>query len=416
MESFKKWAVPLYAVASCMSVVLVVVCLVINFCFEKPYTAGYEYFDGIKTSNNTLTSDNVGNSSILPIFEVNLQYSDTNPDLQLFEMAITEYTDYEQQSYKRYVMQSVGQFNINYHTKSNNLNPQSFGTGDFYFYEVDNNGDYVTMSYELFNDELNDLDVTSDGKSYKLQLGGEKGVYPFTYVKTETKFIFAVTHKEETKYAEYNAYDLFAHMYNYFAKNQDFEGSKVFNNLDLNRFFTIRQNENGQFYKLDDFNDNNAYFNVKYANKKINTVLTSENSIVKSIANNPNYSSGVVNTVTPYYSTSVNLTLTEYVFVKEYNNVIGKDVFVLADDYKEYLDTLNNLSVVVNINLDNINGDFQSNGIDLNTFGKINVTSLRISSAENLTFYILGSNNTIENYSFSDTLTILNSQGGVFNG
>ena len=109
METAKKWLISIYYLLTGISVILCLAYVVINFCFEKPKTSGYEYFDPISVPSD-ITSDDVEIADKIPIFEVNIAYSDTNPNLSLVELAITEYTDYEQQSYKRYVMQVVGKF------------------------------------------------------------------------------------------------------------------------------------------------------------------------------------------------------------------------------------------------------------------------------------------------------------------
>ena len=408
----KKYFQAFYYIWSALSVVLLVGLIVVLYCFEKPKTVGYEYFDDISIDT---TSDNVANDTVIPIIEMNICWSDTNPDLSLAEMIITEYTDYEQQDYKRWVVQAVGDFNVKYYTKSESKNPQSYGVVDFYFYEVDSTGDIIKHDYSTLNKELDSLDVTAGGEAYQLEVGGANAKRSYTYLYNERiKFTPIIVSKSKTSYVEYNTYDLFAVLFNHFNTKENFEGSKLFNNLNLDEYFTITKgNDKNQFYKLSSFDKNNAYFNVKYSSKNISSYLTAEHSLIGRIANDPNFGSGVVNTIKPAYATNVEHTLNEYVLTKKYDSTINKYVLTISDGYKNYLLSLNNLNVVINVDIENITS-VDVCGIDLNDFNKLNLVGLNITSEETKNFYILGSVKTIKDYSFSETLTVLNSEGGVW--
>lgn len=414
MDKLKTYGKAFWWVWSGLSVIVLVAMLVINFGFEKPKTAGYEYFNNISLN---FESDEVGSTSALPIFEVNVCTSDTNPDLMLFELVVTEYTDYEQQDYQRYVMQAVGNFGVKYSERTFEDNPQSEPVGKIYFYHIDSNGSVIKQDFEFVDEALDKLDVTSGDISYQLELGGSQGTRKYTqlYYKTKWDKFWSVS-STRTGYAEYNVYDLFVDLTRKFVLNEDFEGYKVFKNLDLDKYFTItRDNGKGQFYSITDFDTNNAYFSVKYTNKKLSTYLTAEHSLIGRIGNDPNYSSGVVNIVTPSYSNSVDFTINNYYISQEYNHDINKYVLTISDDFREYLASLNNLNIVININLDDLDFNYTSKGIDLSSLDSLNVTSLTLNSTVAQDFYILGSNKNIVQYEFSPVLTILNSQGGAWN-
>lgn len=421
----KKWGIPLYCIWSALSVVLLVGLIVINYCFEKPTTLGIQYFDGIKVNDN-IETDDVDESTIIPLIELNIRQSATNPDINLYEMVISGYTDYEQQDYKRCVMQVVGDYTYvslskvdeswnEYESSIRTIDSYLFDKKEIFFYEISSSETWKSMTHAEFENFLDSLMVTAGGEDYLLEVGGPDGDYSYTHYYYKNWWNeFIDNESEETVTLEYNSIDLFHSLMNGFVTNRDFEGYKLFKNLDLDRFLTIKKsNGSGQYYSINDFTDNNAYFSVKFSNKMITSHLESSDSIIGVIAKDINFSSGVINTVKPAYATNVEHTLNEYILTKKYDSTINKYVLTISDDYKNYLLSLNNLNVVINVDIDNITS-VDVCGIDLNNFNKLNLVGLNISSEETKNFYILGSVKTIKDYSFSETLTVLNSEGGVW--
>ena len=135
---------------------------------------------------------------------------------------------------------------------------------------------------------------------------------------------------------------------------------------------------------------NHAYFRVKCTYNEINSHLNAqEHSIIGSIAGDVNYSSGVVNTTTPYYSTGVELTLMGNEFLTaRYENINGV-VLTLSPEFRTYLLSLNNLTLNININLDSIACDEEIVGIDLSSLGSLKITNLNIDSSNTKNFYIV---------------------------
>lgn len=431
MEKLKRYGLPIYWVITIISVALIVLYLVVNFGFEKPKTSGYEYFNGIK-----IESDNLEDSSEIPIIEFNVTRSDTNPELNLTEMIITEYTDYEHNSYNRYAVQVLGDIYYScpagasfsydspdfraYSTIKGKNSDGSHSTSNVYYYVIDVDGDVRNSTYDNINYELRDLDVVAGDTNFKLQVGGPDSTYTYqnTYYSRKgwddwNKW-FNNT-KTVTYTNEYNVVDLFG----YLAKAFEIKESNVvksFDNVDLDKYFTItKENEKGQYYSLKDVTTNHAYFRVKCTYTDITSHLSVENnSIIGAIAGDVNYSSGVQNITTPYYSTGVELTLMGNEFLPaRYSNIDGV-ILTLSSDFRAYLLSLNNLILNIDINLDTLACDDDIVGIDLSSLGNLKITNLNIESGSVKDFYIIGTSNKIVNATYSSNLNLLNGNGGVY--
>lgn len=438
MDNLKKYGFPAYILWSAISLILVLVYIVVNFCFEKPLTSGYEYFDSIK-----IESDNLEASDELPIIELNIARSDTNPELNLTEMIITEYTDYEHNSYKRYGMQVRG--NVNYvfvggqkFDTFDNVRSVLYGgtyrTNNYgmhntlhlshvYFYEIDFDGDIKNYtSYADFETQVNEdrLDVTAGDQNFKLEIGGADAKYTYenlTYKKGYWKWwanLWDLT-TYQTKSNEYEIYDLFGYLATAFDTK---ESNKVisFDNENLDKFFTItKDNGSGQFYSLSDVTTNSAYFRIKCTYTNITSHLNAkDHSIIGAIAEDVNYSSGVVNMVTPYYSTGVELTLTGNEFIPTRYQGIDGAILAMTPEFKSYLLSLNNLTLNVRIDLDSLLCDEEIVGIDLSSLSNLKIQNLKVDSDTVQNFYIIGASRYIEDATYSSNLTLLNSTGGAY--
>jgi len=425
----KKWFKSIYFVWTVISIILCLMYLVVNFGFEKPKSYGIEYFDKVEVQDN-IETDSIDESTTIPIFEVNIRISDTDPTLNLYEMAITTYTDYEQQSYKRYVMQVVGEYqyynlagcktwsdyssflaqgelDIAFSVIPNVITPN--------FYEIDSSGEWRSIDTQSeFDSCLDNLFVTANGESYHLEVGGSDAKYNYTQYYYENWFYEAIKNEsKKTITREYTCIDLFHKFMSSFSSNTDIAGNRLFKNLDLDEFLTITKNNNGQFYYIKDFTDNLAYFNIKFTSKK-SANLTSEDSMVNAILDDSNYSSSVKNEVTPYYSSSVDFTLHEGNFVPVYDETVSNYVLKLDSSFNSYLQSLNNLNLHIDIDLDNNSYTELVRGIDLTSLSGLQINSLVVVSNIEQDFYVLGSSKNIQNFYFSGALNLKNSSGGAW--
>lgn len=421
MEKIKKYGLPLYVVWTAISAILIIVYLVVNFGFEKPLTSGYEYFNGIK-----IESDNLEDSDEIPIIEFNISKSNTNPELNLIEMVITEYTDYEQNSYVRYGVQVVGGLSYTcpagqtYFSDIKDYEVKSKLGLKAYYYIIDVDGDVRNSTLEEIEHEVDDLDVTAGDVNFKLEVGGNDAQYTYTNQYYSKKGWNAWNEwfenvKTQTLTNEYSIVDVFGYLAKSFSIGES-NVVKSFDNVDLDKYFTVtKDNGSGQYYSLKDVTTNHAYFRVKCTYNEIGSQINAkDHSIIGAIAKDVNYSSGVINTSTPYYSTGVELTLMGNEFLPAKHENIDGAILTLSPEFKSYLLSLNNLTLNININLDNLTCDEEVVGIDLSSLGSLKITNLNISSETAQDFYIIGASKHITNATYSSTLNLLNSNGGAY--
>ena len=320
-------------------------------------------------------------------------------------------------------MQVVGKYS--YFTPKDNLiwgtSESSLVNSQVSYYEVDSNETWREITdLSIFEESLDEVIVTAGGQNYILQLGGPKGQYAYRYVRYSTNGWnrwnrwFNIT-TEDTAYTDYNSADLFNYLMTSFYGNKNFEGNKLFKNLDLDRFFTItKSNDKGQYYQISDFTDNNAYFKVKFANKLITSHLTAKDSLIGVVNGDINFSTGVENESTPFYSTSVDFKFSNEAFTQKYNEKLTKYVLTLKQGYKDYLLSLNNLSLSINIDLDSLNLPYLSYGLDLNSFVGLDIKSIKIQKlvGPEINFYLIGSCKA--EIQASEFIHLLNELGGVW--
>lgn len=434
MSKFSKWLFGIYCGITVLSVCAIVFYLVINFGFEKPKVSNYEYFSSI-TVPSDIESDDISPSDEIPIIEMNICRSETNQDLNLTEMVFTEYTDYAHTSYKRYAMQVVGNFGywspegkelsvrydvphsvIRSASSSSEVYLNDLWSDGVYFYEIDSVGNVTNLDYNSFESYFNDLDVIAGENNFKLELGGNKGTYTYTRVEEYNGGLFnlLVKTRDVTRTNEFNVYDLFWNLACRFDIDEP-NCTKYFNNMDLDKFFTITKgNDRNQYYTIEDVTTNNAYFTVRSTHTNITNSLTTSNSIIGVIKSDANYTSGVVNTKKNYYSTGVNLTLSNLDFEVVYKSIINKYVLTLKSTYQDYLLSLNNLTIDIDIDLDDFDFDYVVSGIDLGSFKRLEVSNLKIHSSSSLDFYMLNTNRKISTYDISNTLSLKTINGGVW--
>lgn len=433
MENSKRFLIPAYIVWSVISLLLVVAFIVINYCFEKPKTYGYEYFDKIKVEK--VTSDGLVYEDEKPIIEVNYVRADTTNELYLTEVVITTYTDYNHTSYKRFGIQFVGNNYYYWNPDGKNYNENIKYTSSYlssvggnfnysnnmknvYFYELDVDSSVSkVMNFSSFEYDLDNLNLIAGEDSFVCQLGGEKAQYSYT-CKYQTrsqraKFVWTLgiweKYTVDTHKIDYNSLDLFYEIATRFDTNYD-DGTYSFKNLNLDKYFTIyKANNKKQFYTLSDVTQNTAYFSIKTNYKTITTGLKATDSIMGIVAGDTKYNAGVSNESKNSYSTSNSIKLTQDDFIKIANeNRTG--IVGLSNKFNSYLQSLNNLTVDIVLDLD----DTTIKGLDISTLTSLNIKSITINSTDLKEFYIVGINKKITKSMFTTTLNLLNEQGARY--
>lgn len=428
MEKLKKFLIPAYIIWSVISMLQVGLYIVVNYCFEKPLTKGFEYFKNIQVDKEI--SDGIVYTDDKPIFEVNIVKSDTTGELLMAEVVITTYTDYEKQSYKRFGMQLVGSevyywrpsgrlegrySSSSLFCHSSGLKTQSFGSMQYamngygvYFYEVDVDGQVSSIqSRESFDKELDNLFLTAGKEMFSVQLGGEQAKYSY-----RVDYWNWLKHHKYDKEVEYCSNDLFYELYSRFNAGYD-DGEYSFKHLNLDKFFTIKKmNSNNQFYSLSEVDDNSAYFSIKLNYKTVTTGLKASDSVMGIVKGDVNFDAGISNEKKSSYSQTVELELNAMNLKTIYNKDLNKCVVGLSNSFNAYLQTLNNLEVTVVV--DTADYDKVVSGIDISTFKNLNVTKITIKSDSATDFIVVGSHKTISSATFDTTLNLITAKGAKY--
>lgn len=433
MDKLKKFLIPTYIVWSTISLILVTAFIIINFCFEKPKTFGYEYFDKIKVEK--VTSDGIMYAEEKPILEVNYVRSDTTKELYLAEVVITSYTDYNHTAYKRFGIQVVGK-NFCYWTPAgetftdtveyknsylstvggDNVNYANNLKG-VYFYQQDIDGVVSNVKvYDSFEKSLDILNLSAGEDEFVLELGGKNAQYSYKYYKNKIfdhfKHFFGADYKLYNVKVDYSSLDLFWELATRFYTNYE-DGEYSFKNLDLDKYFTIyKKNNKNQFYTLSEVSKNTAYFTTKLNYKTITTGLKAEDSILGIVAGDSNYNATVKNDNKNSYLNTVEFELNNENLKTVYDSTINKYVVGISNSFLNYLQTLNNLEV--NIVIDTSLFEKSIEGIDLSNFKNINVKSIKIVSSSLENFYVIGTNKNINKSIFDTTLKLLTNEGVAY--
>lgn len=434
MDTWKKWLLSLYIIYTALSAIAIAFVAVVYYGFDKPLTLGYEYFGDVEIPKANDEGEYVVDKK--PIIEVNLVRSDTNPSLNLSEVVITSYTDYEHNDYNRYAMQVLGNFDLycpegrafglkseheDYMFYSRLRAPFLGGTVDasVYYYTIDSNGESLNIKdVSYFDGLLSKIQVaTTSGESFMLAVGGEDAKYEYTYEVYSKKGWNAWNkvfnrRKTVTGTASYNKADLFYVLVSMFnSKRSDCVVSVK--NVDLDKYLTIYKSDNkNRFYKLEEVSINTAYFKIKCTYKTVTSYLSVEDSIIGKIEGNAKYSSGVKNVKTPFYTIGVNLDINHLNSKAIYNSEFNKYFVGITNVFNKYLKTLNNLSLSIYIDLNEY--DVIISGIDLRSFDGLNISSITVVSSDTIDFYVLGSNKTVNSSTFKGNINLLNESGGRY--
>ncbi len=430
MDSFKKYGKPFYVIWSCISLLLVVGVVVINFCFEKPVTSLAVYFNALNVKQETPEGDIV--ESDVPIIQVNIAKSDTNLDLTLTEIVIGTYTDYQGNDYNQFAIQVVGE-DVKYwcpkggtfeYKQASELRYSNGSKYPVYFYQIDSNGNAQKISEDVFNEAMSHLYLPTDDNLFRLSIGNSEETYKYSVSKFNNDFTswflnsasFGIYDTYKTVEQKYNIYDLYYDLLQRSYTDSDSNITRQLKNVDLNRYFTLRKESNGQFYSMSDFTDEFAYFTIKSTCNYINNVLTVEDSIIGLIKGSESYSSSINDGKTNYYYNGVNVILNGYSFTPTYYAALQGYVLTLSDTFGQYLSTLNDTIFNVDINIDGFDLDYDIVGFDLRTLTMLKVNTFSLSSDINQDFYIIGTSKHIQEFEYSDTLNVLEYLTGGANG
>lgn len=448
MDTCKKWLLSLYIIYTALSAIAIAFVAVVYYGFDKPLTLGYEYFGDIEIPKVNDEGEYVVDKK--PIIEVNLVRSSTNSSLNLSEVVITSYTDYEHNDYNRYAMQVLGNFDIycpaglhfgglskefssSYYsstliepyanarealfnmTSTEDIVPFLYTPKGMYLYTIDSNEESINIKdVSYFNELLSKIQVTADNESFMLAVGGSDAQYSYTceeYTSKWNKF-WGKRSTTEPIYNSYNKADLFYVLVSMFdSKRSDCVVSVK--NVDLDKYLTIYKSDNkNRFYKLEEVSINTAYFKIKCTYKTITSYLSAEDSIIGKINGNAQYSSGVKNVKTPFYTIGVNLDINHLNSKAMYNSGMNKYFVGITNVFNNYLKTLNNLSLSIYIDLNEY--DVVISGIDLRCFDGLNISSITVASSDTIDFYVIGSNKTVNSTTFNGNINLLNESGGSY--
>jgi len=427
VNSVKKYGKPIYVIWSCISLLLVVGIIVINFCFEKPVTSLAVYFNALDVKQESSEGDIV--ESDIPILNLNIAKSDTNPDLTLMELVIGTYTDYQGNDYNQFAIQVVGE-DAKYwtpkggkfeHKQSSEFRYRNGSKYPVYFYQIDSNGNAQKISEEVFNEAMSHLYIPADSNLFRLSIGNSEETYSYKVSKYNDDFTswfvnkasFGIYDTYKTVSQKYNIYDLFYDLIQRSYTDSNSNIIRQLKNVDLNRYFTLKKESNGQFYSMSDFTDEFAYFTIKSTCNYINNILTVEDSIIGLIKGSESYSSSISDGKTNYYYNGVNVVLNGYSFTISYHSALDGYVLTLSDTFRQYLLTLNDTTFDININLDGFDLDYDIVGFNLTSLGTLKIDTFTVSTDINQDFYIIGTSKHIQEFDYSDTLNILEYSGGV---
>lgn len=421
-EIVKRYRV-IHFLTTMLAAVIVFAYVVLNICLEKPLALGYEYFDDVEIQKVTDEGEYVVDKK--PIIEVNLVRSETNPELNLSEVILTSYTDYANNDYNRYAIQVKGDINYQYPHGYIGFDPDevdkhSTVNNTVYYYGVDSNGESYNIIDEIgFNNSLDKINVTAGQQNFLLEVGGPNGKYSYhfdRYSKWGWNLWNEAFNNTVTEYhtQEYNAIDIFAVLVKMFDdKKQNCTVS--IKNIDLDKYFTIyKGNDKNQYFKLSEIDVNTAYFKIKCTYKTINSSLSASDSLLGKVCHSATFNSSIKDVKTPFYSTSVDYEINRYNLSSIFNEKLNKYVVYIQPKFNNFLQTLNNLSINIVIDIDEFDTENTIEGIDLTAFKNLKINSITVNSSQVNNFYVVGTHKNVSKSTFKTSLNLYNENGGIY--
>lgn len=372
---------------------------------KKPWTLGVTYADVLTTTD--------GQKQIM---SAKIYTNENNNGVPVYDMRINSYADTEGNGLRGFGIQCVGDWKIvnksDYSVFSTNIKDinvakdlkqlyinkeeiktlksqysnmfeinQTIAFGDFYFYYTGDDGKvYSKTSIENFDDELL-IDI--DGSYYKLTLK------PYEYeVLSDNALDLLIGNMAETKTSTFTWFEIFdlvmtsAKNTNAATKYSEFPLSL----MDLSDFVTLQyQADKGQYKELDKTTENRNYFTIQ-VDYKNDGAVSSADSIFGMIYASSRYDYYAETNVNDYWNAYTELTITADNINFVYNKDLQAYYVTLDKNFSNYLKTLTNAEILVNLNLTDTKVEIY--GIDLQNFDfDIEGFEIKVDSIEDFKIY-----------------------------
>ena len=351
----------------------------------------------------------------VPICTVNIFDNSKNSGQKLYEVIFNGYTDVENKAVKGYGIQVVGDYDLinrksscsfeEYLELENRMETEGYleigGTGLVGSVYTYNSDDLGISSY--LGEMPTKLFVQIDGTNYLMEFED----YSYKVPKGSNAFTKAFNElfgRYKNAYASYTFLDLFDLIVQSALSNSAQEDFAQFSipMLDCSEMIRLRVlNEDGQYVDLDSTSMDYDFLKV-HINYSKDGALNASESLFHQVANESSWSYFNSFETEDYWNSYsvVTITETDVCFV-ESTYYEGQYYIALTEEYADYLNTLTNVEINVDINLDNISREIC--GIDMTNFN-FDFDNFTITSSDTQTFDVINS---------SGFIPELSVQGGV---